>query len=128
MNTEKYYISSKLLFNAIEETLSKNKMATFTVTGMSMWPFLCHGRDQVIVKACKSKEIKKGDIVLIKTILDTYLLHRVTNITPEGFETTGDGNCFRDGIFSSKYVIAKVEFLVYKSRKIDCNSFFIDLL
>ena len=76
--SEKRLISSSVLFAAIEEELQNRHQASFTITGMSMWPFLCHGRDKVIITACAAADLKKGDIVLLQTPLGNYLLHRVT--------------------------------------------------
>lgn len=45
MQTEKRWITAQLLFSAISKELASHRRASFTVTGMSMWPFLCHGRD-----------------------------------------------------------------------------------
>lgn len=45
MTEEKRWISAKLLFSAISEQLAENRQAAFTVTGMSMWPFICQMRD-----------------------------------------------------------------------------------
>lgn len=118
---EKHWISSEALFLAVQESLSQGKMASFTVTGMSMWPFLCHGRDRVVVKACQPANVKKGDIVLLQTSLGNYLLHRVTKVTGQGFETTGDGNCFRDGCFPFLCLRAKVVKLIRKGKEIDCS-------
>ena len=73
-----------------------------------MWPFLCHGRDQVVVEACRPDEIRKVDIVLLHTYLGNYLVHRVTGIKEDRFETTGDGNCFRDGYFPFSCLRARV--------------------
>lgn len=118
---EKRWISSDALFLAVQESLSQGNMASFTVTGMSMWPFLCHGRDQVVVEACQPSAVKKGDIILLQTPLGNYLLHRVTKVTALGFETTGDGNCFRDGCFSFLCLRAKVVKLIRKEKEIDCS-------
>ena len=43
MEREIQKIASKELFSMIEELLAEGRQAAFTVTGMSMWPFLCHG-------------------------------------------------------------------------------------
>lgn len=118
---EKRWISSDALFLAVQESLSQGNMASFTVTGMSMWPFLCHGRDQVVVEACQPSAVKKGDIILLQTPLGNYLLHRVTKVTALGFETTGDGNCFRDGCFPFLCLRAKVVKLIRKGKEIDCS-------
>lgn len=121
MESDKRLISSKVLFSAIAEQLAEHRQAAFTVTGMSMWPFLCHGRDQVIVEACRPKTLRKGDIVLLQTQIGDYLLHRITQVTAAGFVTTGDGNCLRDGEFSFSCVKAKVICLIRKGKRIDCN-------
>lgn len=121
MQEEKRWISSKVLFAAIEEQLAEGRQAAFTVTGMSMWPFLCHGRDQVIVEAVEPKEVRKGDIVLFRILEEKYILHRITKLMPNSFETTGDGNCFRDGSFPYSCIVARVSFLIRKGKKIDCS-------
>ena len=121
MKIEKQLLSSELLFSAIEALLAEGHQASFTVTGMSMWPFLCHGRDQVIVEACQSNTLRRGDIILLQTQLQNYLLHRITKINANGFVTTGDGNCFRDGEFPFSCVRAKVICLIRNGKKIECG-------
>ena len=122
MKTEKKLISSKILFTAISEQLAEQRQAVFTVTGMSMWPFICHGRDQVVVGVCNSGSLKRGDIVLLQTPPGNYLLHRITKLKSDRFETTGDGNCFRDGYFPFSCIRAKVVKIIRKGKVIDCTS------
>lgn len=122
MNTRKQWISAEDLFSAVAEQLAEGRQAQFTVTGMSMWPFLCHGRDQVVVAAVDPADIRRGDIVLIRVTQSRYLLHRVTKRTAEGIETTGDGNCYRDGSFPYSCVIARADTLIRKGRSIDCKA------
>lgn len=122
METERRWISSKVLFGAIYEQLAENRQAVFTVTGMSMWPFLCHGRDQVIVEKVNSHKIKKGDIVLFQVTQEQYFLHRITKCHAETFESAGDGNFFKDGEFSFSCVIARVKKVIRPEKTIDCNS------
>lgn len=122
MENEKKLVSAQDMFPVLLELLDKERQASFRVTGMSMWPFICHGRDQVILEACSGEQIKKGDIVLVSVCGKKYLLHRITRILPEGLETTGDGNCFRDGIFPRSFVKARVAYIIRKEKKIDCSS------
>lgn len=122
MQTEKRWITAQLLFSAISEELASHRRASFTVTGMSMWPFLCHGRDQVILEEYIPGTLRKGDVVLLQTPLGNYLLHRVTRVLPDGFETTGDGNCFRDGRFPFCCIRARASAFVRKGKIIDCRS------
>lgn len=124
MSKRNQLISANILFPEILNLLNNGYKALFTVTGMSMWPFLCSGRDQVIIESCGMNDIHIGDIILLQTPLSNYLLHRVTDITKDGFETTGDGNCFRDGYFSYECLRARVVKLIRKNRIIDCNSLY----
>lgn len=122
MKTEKRWISSQDLFSAIARQLAENRRASFTVTGMSMWPFLCHGRDRVVLEAADPARLRVGDIVLLRTVRSSYLLHRVTRRSEEGIETTGDGNCFRDGFFPYSCVVGRCVRLVRPDRTIDCDA------
>lgn len=124
MEKEKKLIPSEELFPVIEELLAEGRQAVFTVTGMSMWPFLCHGRDQVVVETCSPDTVRKGDVVLLRTCLGNYLLHRVTRIEKDCFETTGDGNCFRDGTFPISCIRARVIRMIRKGKTIECTSRF----
>ena len=65
-NKEKIGIHSSELFLTLLPMLEESRKAVFTVSGMSMWPFICHGRDQVIVTACDPQMLKIGDIILFQ--------------------------------------------------------------
>ncbi len=121
MFDEKKLIPNSELFNVVLKTLQEGKRVSFTVTGMSMYPFLCHGRDRVIVGKTDQNHLQKGDIVLLKTNSGCYLLHRITKITENSIVTTGDSNCFRDGIFPLSCVVAKVIAVIRKGNEIDCD-------
>lgn len=116
-------ISSHELFPAIENILAEHRQVLITITGMSMWPFLCHNRDQVVLSLPDKKRLKKGDIVLFKTVTGKYLLHRIMKITDKEIVTAGDGNLFLDGEFSLNCVKAVVVKMVRKGKMIDCKAF-----
>ncbi|MGN0334692.1 MAG: S24/S26 family peptidase [Lachnospiraceae bacterium] len=111
------------LFDAMEELLQENYQVAFTVTGNSMWPLLCHGRDSAVMEKCSPDTLRKGDIVLFHATKDQYLFHRITSLTPELFETTGDGNCFRDGYFRRDAVIARAVKVIRKENVFELTSF-----
>lgn len=122
MKQENQWISPDILFPSIQELLAEGRQAVFTVTGMSMWPFLCHGRDQVIVSQGEAKMLQRGDVILFQTPLGNYMLHRITALRDGMFETTGDGNIFRDGWFPISCVRARVTEFVRKGKRIRCGS------
>lgn len=124
----RYIISTHDLFPVILEELKECRQASFTITGMSMWPFFCHGRDTVVIEQYPSlltPLLKIGDIVLICTPSRHYILHRVTKISKDGryIETTGDGNCYRDSPVPVSYVKARVVKFIRKGKSIDCHSY-----
>lgn len=121
MITERQWISSKILFTAISEQLAKDRRASFTITGMSMWPLLCHGRDQVIVEKVNAENLRKGDIILYRIADDRYILHRITRLKETCFQTTGDGNTFRDPWMPYDCVTARASGIVRNGRTIDCS-------
>ena len=108
------------LFAAVQELLQEGYDAEFTVTGNSMWPFLAHGRDRVILRAIGDEPLKKGDIVLVQTERG-YLLHRITGLKNGMLQTTGDYNCYHDGYVAAQYVLGKVVRFIRKGKQISCN-------
>ena len=110
------------LFREIQLQLQMGHMTSFTISGMSMWPFLCHGRDQVILKAARPELLKKGAIVLLRKDDGSYLVHRITGIREDYIQTTGDGKLCRDGWFRKDQILAVADQVVRKGRTISCSS------
>ncbi|MGN0266250.1 MAG: signal peptidase I [Lachnospiraceae bacterium] len=121
MKEEKKFISSRILFAAIIEQLAQNRQASFTVTGMSMWPLICHGRDQVIIEKADRTNIRVGDIILFRVTEEQYILHRITRMEDEYFQTTGDGNCHRDPFMPYNCIIARVCKVIRDGKEIVCD-------
>lgn len=119
---EKRWISSKILFMAIEEQLAEGRQASFTVTGMSMWPLICHGRDQVIVEKADRTNIRVGDIILYRVTEEQYILHRITRMEDKYFQTTGDGNLHRDLFMPYESIIARVCKVIRDGKEIVCDN------
>lgn len=122
MQNEKRWISSQVLFTAVKDQLAENRQSVFTVTGMSMWPFLCNGRDQVIVGKMEKEKLKKGDILLYCASENGYILHRVTCLKEDCFQTTGDGNLYRDYPLPYECIVAKVYKVVRNGKMIACSN------
>ena len=121
-NTQKTGVHAHELFETLLPMLEEGHRAIIPVSGMSMWPFICHGRDQAILEACRGDDLHIGDIILFRTPLGNYMLHRVTALRPDAFETTGDGNCFRDGWFPRDCAKAKAISIRRNGHTIDCTA------
>lgn len=115
------FVFAKDLFPVIEQLLAEGKQAVFTVTGMSMWPFICHGRDQAVIESCNPRDLQKGDIVLVKRAPGSYMLHRITKLTDTALETTGDGCLHSDGEFPLDSVVAKCVVVIRKGKMYPCD-------
>lgn len=113
-------VSQKDLMPLMEEALKAGKKVRFTVSGNSMWPWLIHQRDSVLLEECGNQKLKKGDIILFQALEHHYVLHRITRKVKGGYITTGDGNLARDGFVPKDKVIGKAVVLYRKDRKIIC--------
>ena len=115
-------IDNQILFSEIEKMLAEGRQASFTVMGNSMYPFLVSGRDSVIVEDIGTGKLRVGDILLIKPLPNRYMLHRVTQLAEDGFETTGDRNSFRDGLFPYERIVGRVSVIIRKNKTIPCSN------
>ncbi len=112
------------LFPMLLELLDKGLPASFTVSGMSMWPLIRGGKDVVFLKKCNPQKMKNGDIVLLHTPDSIYLLHRIVKISKDGYTTAGDSKCRVDGTFPKDCVKAQVDIVCKGKRRIHCNRFY----
>ncbi|MDD6212409.1 MAG: signal peptidase I [Clostridiales bacterium] len=125
MNKNVKCIMASELFALIKPLLEEGREACFIVSGMSMWPFIHHNRDSVIVKSIDFNHLKVGDIILFEVpCYEKYMLHRIMAIDKKKkrFQTAGDGNYFIDGWFPGDSVIAVVTGMKRKGKFISANS------
>ena len=77
-----------------EEVLDKDGELIFTNVGYSMYPLIKQRED--VLRIVKSETYKKGDIVLYKSEIDHYVLHRILKIKKDKVILAGDYNYFKD--------------------------------
>ena len=77
-----------------EDVLDKDGELIFTNVGYSMYPLIKQRED--ILTIVKSNTYKKGDIVLYKSSIDHYVLHRILKIKKDKIILAGDYNYFKD--------------------------------
>ena len=77
-----------------EEVLNKDGELIFTNVGYSMYPLIKQRED--ILRIVKTDTYKKGDIVLYKSNVDHYVLHRILKIKKDKIILAGDYNYFKD--------------------------------
>lgn len=64
----------------IEQCLKDIGFAVVPISGTSMWPLLKEGNSQVQLVSGRTKQLKKGDIVLYRRKDGTLVLHRIIKI------------------------------------------------
>ena len=122
MEKEIRKVSTHDLFPIIEELLAMDRQAIFTVKGTSMLPFIGDNRDSVVLEKRDFNNLKKGDIILFQYDSGKYILHRIYNISQEGYQTIGDGCISFDDWIRPDQVRGVVTNIIRKGKEIDCNS------
>ena len=77
-----------------EEVLEKDNELFFTNVGYSMYPLIRQRED--ILHIVKTNDYKRGDIILYKSDVDHYVLHRILKIKKDKITCAGDYNYFKD--------------------------------
>jgi hypothetical protein len=104
-----------------EEELENHGNLVYTCVGRSMKPLLRQGRDLVeIVKKQPNKRCGKYDAVLYKRG-EKYILHRILEVTPEGYVIAGDHNYTREYDITDRQILGVLTAVVRDGRRIDVN-------
>ena len=86
-----------------EEVLNKDNELYFTNVGYSMYPLIRQRED--ILHIVKTGNYKKGDIILYKSKVDHYVLHRILKIRKDKVICAGDYNYFKDQPITKEQVL-----------------------
>ena len=101
-----------------EDVLEKDGELHFTKVGYSMYPLIKQRED--ILRIVKTNTFKKGDIVLYKSNIDHYVLHRILKIKKDKIILGGDYNNFKDTPITSNQVLGTLISIKKKDgREID---------
>ena len=98
-----------------EEVLEKDGELFFTNVGYSMYPLIKQRED--ILHIIKTDDYKRGDIILFKSNVDHYVLHRILKIKKEQIITAGDYNYFKDQPITREQVLGKLVTIKKKDGK-----------
>ena len=98
-----------------EEVLEKDGELFFTNVGYSMYPLIKQRED--ILHIIKTDDYKRGDIILFKSNVDHYVLHRILKIKKDQIITAGDYNYFKDQPITREQVLGKLVTIKKKDGK-----------
>ena len=92
--------------NKFEDVLNSDGELFFTNVGYSMYPLIKQREDILHIKV--SDIYKKGDIVLYKSDINHYVLHRILKIKKDKYILAGDYNYFLDKPISREQILGKL--------------------
>ena len=98
-----------------EEVLEKDGELFFTNVGYSMYPLIKERED--ILHIVKTSDYKRGDIILFKSNVEHYVLHRIIKRKKDKIITAGDYNYFKDQPITPDQVLGKLVTIKKKDGK-----------
>ena len=98
-----------------EEVLEKEGELFFTNVGYSMYPLIKQRED--ILHIVKTDDYKRGDIILYKSEVDHYVLHRILRIKKDKIILAGDYNYFKDQPINKEQVLGLLTEIKKKDGK-----------
>jgi len=114
-------LPSRTLMPVIREALTRGQRVRMTVTGSSMWPFVC---DSDVLELEPAPAPRLGDMVLVQTNArgeaDRYVLHRVVRVDGgTAFFVRGDAQPQGEGPFAPDALVGRVTTLWRNGRPRD---------
>ena len=99
-----------------EEVLEKDGELIFTNVGYSMYPLIKQRED--VLRIVKTDTYKKGDIVLYKSDIDHYVLHRILKIKKDKVILAGDYNYTKDKPITQEKILGLLTTITKKDGKV----------
>ena len=88
---------NKNMYSDYKTELEKNEIIAFVPGGISMWPTLKH-KGQSVVIARKKERLKRFDVAFYRRENGAYVLHRVMEVTTDGYMMCGDSQLWHEPI------------------------------
>ena len=99
-----------------EDVLDKDGELIFTNVGYSMYPLIKQRED--VLRIVKTDKYKKGDVVLYKSHVDHYVLHRILKIKKDKIILAGYYNYFKDKPITKDKILGLLTTITKKDGKI----------
>ncbi len=84
-------IPNESYFAWVEEEIAQGRPVQFRLKGVSMFPLMRNGKDEVVLYPCKGEELKPMDVVLFR-YRGKHLLHRIIRREGDCLYIQGDGS------------------------------------
>lgn len=107
--------------NVIRSVLDSGGEFQIYPRGTSMLPLLRQGRDWVTVIRPK-KDLKARDIILYKRKNGAYVLHRILDLSPDGYVLCGDNQDYMENGVQQDQIIGVVNGFGINGRRYSTDS------
>lgn len=102
---------------SFEELLSEKGYIVYTCKGTSMMPLLRQRRDIIEIRPKGKDRCEKYDVVLYRRG-NSYVLHRILRVLPDGYIIAGDNNFYLEYDIKDTQIIGKMIRLVRDGKEI----------
>ncbi len=108
-------------FHRISETLEKQGMIVSVPVGTSMWPMLRNRKDHIVIRKATAP-LKRYDVPLYQRTNGKLVLHRILDITPEGYVLCGDNQFQKEYGVKQEQILGVLTAFYRGDKMIDCVS------
>lgn len=109
-------IPNDLFFASVEAEIAEGRSVRFRLRGISMFPLLRDGRDEVVLRPCCADELHPMDVVLFR-YRGQHLLHRILRREGDRLYIQGDGSYVAHEECTVADVVGKVHTVIRPSGK-----------
>jgi signal peptidase len=106
-------LPARELMPVVRAALERGQRVRMTVNGGSMAPFLF---DSDTVELEPTRKLRLGDMVLVRTETERYVLHRIVRMDGAAFFLRGDAQSWSEGPFTAEAVLGRVTIAWRKGR------------
>ena len=110
-------IPNDLFFAWVETEIAEGRSVQFRLKGVSMFPLIRNGKDEVVLHPCSAEDLRPMDVVLFK-YKGQYLLHRIIKREGKRLIIQGDGSFVAKEMCTTDDVVGKVYAIVRRHDKV----------
>lgn len=93
------------------------------IEGLSMYPLLSGGRDEVLIASILGKQLKRCDIVLFVRKDGTHVLHRIHHTKNKMYYMLGDSQTCIEGPIKEENILAVAIAVIRNERMISFDKY-----
>ncbi len=110
-------IPNDLFFAWVESEIAEGRSVRFRSKGVSMYPFIRGGKDEIVLSPCSKEELKPMDVILFR-YEGKHILHRIIRKNDNQLTIKGDGSYNAKETCTVDDVVGRVQSIIRPSGKV----------